>query len=89
MKEGNYVSCKKWIFICLWLEQLLEQNDFVGIKLSATEIWTWEAFENSCRNFLENKKAENYSEIAQDLISSYCAMGCNMSAVMHVLGSVM
>jgi len=31
------------------------------------------------QNFLGNKKAENHSKIAQELISSYSAMGCNMS----------
>jgi hypothetical protein len=37
------------------------------------------------RNFLGNEKAENYSEIAQDLISSYCALWCNMSMELHFL----
>ena len=37
------------------------------------------------RNFLGNEKAENCSEIAQDLISSYCALGCNMSMEPHFL----
>ena len=37
------------------------------------------------RIFLGNEKAENYSEIAQDLISSYCALGYNMSMELNFL----
>jgi hypothetical protein len=33
-------------------------------------------FESVCRNFLGTEKAENYSEILQELISSYSAVGC-------------
>jgi len=40
------------------------------------------------RNFLGNEKAENYSEIAQHLISSYCALGCNMSMEIHFLRTI-
>jgi len=36
-------------------------------------------------NFLGNEKAENYSETAQDLISSYCVLGLNMSMELHFL----
>jgi len=32
------------------------------------------AFGNVCRNFLGNEKEENYSEIVQELISSYSTM---------------
>jgi hypothetical protein len=33
------------------------------------------AFENVCRKFLGNEKAENFSEIVKELISSFSAMG--------------
>ena len=64
---------------------LLEDHD-VGTKLNATDGRAWETFENVCRNFLGNEKGENYSEIVHELISSYSAMGCNMSLKVHVLG---
>ena len=47
----------------------------------------WQAFENVCKNFLANKKTENYSEIVQELISSYSGVGCNMSLKLHFLHS--
>ena len=45
----------------------------------------WKAYGNVCSNFLGNEKKENYSEILQKLISSYSAVGCNMSFKLHFL----
>jgi hypothetical protein len=42
-------------------------------------------FENVCRKFLGNEKAENDSVIVQELISSFSAMGCNTSLKLHFL----
>jgi hypothetical protein len=50
-------------------QQQFEDHDF-RTKLNATERRAWEAFENVCRTFLANEKAENYSDILQELISS-------------------
>jgi hypothetical protein len=77
MKVGNFIGPH--------IKQLLEDHEF-GTKLNGTERRAWEAFENLCRNFLGNEKAENYSEIVHELISSYSAMGCNMSLNVYVLG---
>ena len=77
-KEGNFVGPQ--------IIQLFEDNDF-STKLNATERRAWEIFLKACRNFLGNKKAENYSKIAQDLISSCRVMGCNMSLKFHFFHS--
>jgi len=45
------------------------------------------AFQNVCRHFLGIEKTENYSEILQGLISSYSAMGYNMSFKLQFLNS--
>jgi hypothetical protein len=50
-------------------KQLFEDQDF-SKKLNATERRAWEPFKNVCRNFLDNERAEYYSDIVQDLISS-------------------
>jgi hypothetical protein len=39
------------------------------------------------KTFLGNHKAENYHEIASDLLTGYKPMGCNMSLKVHFLGS--
>ena len=39
------------------------------------------------KNFLENKKAENYKDLQEELLSSFEEMGCNMSIKLHYLKS--
>jgi hypothetical protein len=70
MKEG--------IIAGLEIKKLFEDQGF-STELNSTERRAWKAFQNVCRNFLGNEKAENYSEIMKELISSYSAMGCNVS----------
>ena len=76
---------KVGIFLGPHIKKLLEDHD-ISTKLNGTERRAWKAFENVCRNILGNKKVENYSEIVHELISSYSAMGCNMSSKLYVLG---
>jgi len=40
-----------------------------------------------CKDFLGNHKATNYQNVVQDLLTSYKAMGCNMSLKIHFLES--
>jgi glucokinase len=67
------------------IKQLFKDHGF-SKKLNATERRTWEAFENLCKNFQGNE-AENYSDIMQELTSSYSAIGCNASLKLHFLHS--
>jgi hypothetical protein len=55
--------------------------------LSSAERRAWEAFENVCSNFVGNRKSENYIEIVEELLSSYCVLGCNMQVKLHFLQS--
>ena len=41
------------------------------------------SFKGVVKNFLGNTLAKNYSEIAQKLLESYKALGCNMSIKVH------
>jgi len=45
------------------------------------------AFKRICTDFLGNHKAANYQDVVQDLLTSYKAMGCNMSLIIHFLES--
>jgi hypothetical protein len=47
----------------------------------------WQEFKNITKNFFGNHKAENYHEIVSDLLTTYKAMGCNMSLKLHLLDS--
>jgi hypothetical protein len=52
-------------------------------KSNSTGKKVWQAFDNVCRNFLGNEKAENYNESVYELISSHSAVECNMSLKLH------
>jgi hypothetical protein len=72
------------IFVGPQIKQIFEDQAF-STELNATERTAREAFENICRDFLGNKKAENCSENVQELISFYSAIGCNTSLKLHSL----
>ena len=40
-----------------------------------------------CTNFLGNKKAENYRDLVQNLLTAYRKRNCNMSLKIHFLHS--
>jgi len=63
------------IFVGPQIKQLFVDQDF-GTKLNCTER---RAFQNFCRNFLGDEKAENCSDDTKELISSYSAVACNVS----------
>jgi hypothetical protein len=56
------------IFIGPKIKKKIEEHVF-STKLNSTGKGTWKTFENVCRN----------SEILQEQISSYSAVGCDMS----------
>jgi hypothetical protein len=79
-------NIKKGIVIDPQIPQLCKDEDF-STTSNSTERKAWKVYENVCRNFLGNKKAENYSEIVQELILSYSVVGHNMSFKLHFLHS--
>jgi len=66
---------KKRIFVGPQIKQKFEDQD-LSTKLNSAERRAWITFENFCRNFIGNEKLEICSEIFQQLISSYNAVGC-------------
>jgi hypothetical protein len=79
MKEG--------IFVGPQIKQIFEEQTF-STKLNFTERRAWKALENIRRNILGNERPENYSDTVQELISSYSAVGCNVSLKLHFLHSL-
>ena len=77
---------KEGIFVGPQINHLFQDPNFRP-KLNAAERRAWDAFTNICSNFLGNTKSENYKEIVEELVSSYHAMGCNMSLKLHFLDS--
>ena len=56
-------------------------------SMNETEERAWNAFCNVAKNFLGNKKADNYEEIVEELLMSLQDLGCRMSMKIHYLHS--
>jgi len=55
--------------------------------LNDTERNVWLSFKRISKDFFGNKKSANYQDAVQNLLTSYKAMGCNMSLKIHFLES--
>jgi len=55
--------------------------------LNETERNAWLSFKRIRKDFLGNHKAANYQDIVQDLLTSFKAVGCNISLKPHFLES--
>ena len=53
--------------------------------LNETERNAWLSFKRICKDCLANHKAENHQDVVQDPLTSYKAMGSNMSLKIHFL----
>jgi len=69
---------KEGIFIGLQVRQLMQDKQF-DEDLNETERNAWLSFKRICKDVLGNHKAANYQDVVQDLLTSYKAMGCDMS----------
>jgi hypothetical protein len=63
---------KEGIFVSSQVKQLF-QDPRCRNQLNFAERRACETIESICSNFLGNKKSENYVEIVEELLSSYCA----------------
>jgi len=63
------------------------QNKQFDEDLNDTERNVWLSFKKICKDFLGNHKAAKYPDFVQDQLTSYKAMGCNMSLKIHFLES--
>jgi len=72
------------IFIGPQIRELIQDKQF-DEDLNETERNACLSFKRICKDFLGNHKAANYQDVVQDLLTSYKAMGCNMSLQFHFL----
>jgi len=77
---------KEDIFIGPQIRELMQDKQF-DEDLNETERNALLSFKGICKDFLGNHKAANYKDVVQDLLTSYKAMGCNMSPKIHFLES--
>ena len=77
---------KEGIFIGTQIREIMQDKQF-DEDLNETERNAWLSFKRIWRDFLGNHKAVNYQDLLQDLLTSYKAMGCNMSRKIPFLES--
>jgi len=75
---------KEDIFIGPLIWDLMQDKQF-NEDLDETERNALLSFKRICKDFLGNHKAANYQDVVQDLLTSYKAMGCNMSLKIHFI----
>ena len=77
---------KEDIFIGPQIRELIHDKQF-DEDLNENETNAWLSCKRIWKEFLGNHKAANYQGVVQDLLTSYKAMGCNMSVKIHFLES--
>ena len=77
---------KEGMFMGPQIRQLMQDKQF-DEDLNETERNAGLSFKRICKDYLGNHKAANYQDVVQDLLTSYKAMGCNMSLKIHFLES--
>ena len=69
---------KAGIFDCPHIRKLVNDPDF-SISMSEIEKNSWDLFVWVIQNFLGNKKADDYVEHVEEMLSHFQRLGCNMS----------
>ena len=68
------------------IRTLISDDQFVA-KMTALERAAWLSFVAVVQDFLGNNKAENYIELVNRMLLSFCDLGCTMSIKFHFLNS--
>ena len=82
----NDAKIKEGIFIGPQIRELMQDKQF-DEDLNETERNAWLSYKRICKDFFGNHKAANYQDVVQDLLTSYKAVGCNMSVKILFLES--
>lgn len=77
---------KEGIFVGPDIRKLMKDECFDEC-LNEYELAAWISFKNVCRDFLGNKKGDNYKNSVDHLLRSYRILGCKMSLKIHFLHS--
>jgi len=77
---------KAGIFIGPQIRELMQDKQF-DEDLNETERHACLSFKRICKDFSGKHKAVNHQDVVQDLLTSYKAMGSNMSLKIHFLES--
>ena len=78
-------NCTLWT-LRKWLRynirKLIKDDEFVN-SVNTLELRAWTSFVDVVKNFLGNRRAENYKEFVEKLLKSLQDIGANMSIKVH------
>ena len=77
---------KGGIFTGPQIRQMLGSKELEG-KMTALERDAWQSFRNVVYGFLGRNKADNYEDLVETLLQTYCKLGSRISLKMHYLHS--
>jgi hypothetical protein len=79
-------SMKAGIFDCPRMRQLINDPNFIT-SMNEIKPCAWFSLVPIVKNFLGNKKADNYIQLVEDMLFRFNRFGCNMSVKVHYLHS--
>ena len=82
----SYEKKKAGIFDGPQIRTLLGDQHFVT-TMTVVEVRAWKAFSKVVHNFLDNKRADNYIELVEELLLSLQDLGCRISIKVPYLHS--
>jgi len=80
------MKLKEGVFDGSQIRKMLRDDSFIE-HMNDTEKATWDSFKGTVKNFLGNKKSENYKEIVAEMVENFRVLGCNMNLKLHFLDS--
>lgn len=86
MPQISTEKLKAGIFEGPQIRQLIKDPAFVE-SMNEAERKAWLSFVEVVRNFLGNRKAENYVQLVYEMLNNFRNLGCNMSIKVHYLHS--
>jgi hypothetical protein len=78
LPEITTEKLKVGIFDGPQIRKLINDPHFIA-SMNEIESCAWSSFVLVVKNFLGNKKADNYTQLVQDMLFNFNRLGCNMS----------
>lgn len=82
----SFEKIKAGVFDGPQIRKLVKDENFIE-TMTELQKNAWMAFKDLIKNFLGNTRAQNYTEIVQQLLKTFKILGCNMSIKVHFLHS--
>src|ERR1043165_9813102 len=78
------IKFRESIFVGPQIRQVMSNSEFDTI-MTESEVSAWRSFKFLCTDFLGNRKASKFSNLVENLLTSYRVLGCRMSLKVHFL----